>query len=43
VPGDYTVVVRAVTGAGVIPYKGSWDMSTGTGYGECYYIETTFG
>ncbi|MEV0952011.1 hypothetical protein [Promicromonospora sp. NPDC050249] len=43
VPGDYTVVVRAVTDAGVTPYKGSWDMSTGTRYGECYYIETIFG
>lgn len=41
--GTYTVVVQTVTDSGVTPFKGTWDMGAGTRYGECYYIESSYG
>ncbi|WP_129841972.1 hypothetical protein [Streptomyces sp. RFCAC02] len=42
-PGDYTVVARAVSDGSVTPYSGGWDLTSGTLYSDCYYIETSWG
>ncbi|MDT0441459.1 tetratricopeptide repeat protein [Streptomyces johnsoniae] len=36
--GSYEVVVRAPSDGSVSPFYGSWDLTAGTAYSDCYYI-----
>lgn len=40
-PGQYDVVVQAISDSGVTPWTGKWDLSTGDEYSQCFYIVST--
>jgi len=42
-PGQYDVVVEAISDRGVTPFKGTWNLSGGYEYDHCFFIVTTFG
>ncbi|MFI9462060.1 hypothetical protein [Streptomyces xiamenensis] len=39
--GTYEFVVRTPEDSSVTPFYGSWELSSGTAYSDCYYIETS--
>ena len=42
-PGTYQVVVRASASDGPRPYSGSWKLTGGSRYDNCYYASRAFG
>jgi tetratricopeptide (TPR) repeat protein len=42
-PGEYDVVVEAISGDGTTPWTGNWSLVTGDEYYNCFFIVTTFG
>ncbi|HET9905160.1 MAG TPA: tetratricopeptide repeat protein [Anaerolineales bacterium] len=42
-PGEYDVVVEAISGDGTTPWTGNWSLVTGDEYYNCFFIITTFG
>lgn len=42
-PGSYQVVVQTSASGGPRPYSGSWKLSGGARYDNCYYASRTFG
>ena len=39
-PGSYEVVVKSGSGAGTIPFRGTWTLDPGEVYESCFYIVT---
>ena len=40
IPGNYSLLVEAVTTEGVMPYTGSFELEDGRRYSSCYYVTT---
>lgn len=39
-PGTYEVVVKSISDSGVIPFTGSWELSSGEEYYSCFFLVT---
>jgi hypothetical protein len=39
-PGDYDVVVEAISGGDVTPFSGRWSLGSGSEYHNCFFIVT---
>lgn len=40
--GTYEFVVRTPGDSSVTPFHGTWELSSGTAYSDCYVIETSY-
>lgn len=40
--GTYEFVVRTPGDSSVTPFHGTWELSSGTAYSDCYFIETSY-
>jgi hypothetical protein len=42
-PGEYDVVVEAISDSGITPWLGEWNLDSGDEYSNCFFIVTTYG